>query len=55
MLFCFLFIRNKSIRNIRLKLGKNYETYKKHRQAEFHVITLRNVFSRKFVLKLKRK
>ena len=31
------FIRNKSIRNMRLKLGKNYETFKKHKQAEFHI------------------
>ena len=33
------FVRNISIRHMRLKLGKNYETFKKHRQAEFQIIT----------------
>ena len=35
------------IRNTRLKLGKNYEKFKKHKQAEFQVITLKSCFYKK--------
>ena len=32
------FIRNLSINNMRLKLGKNEETFKKHRQTVFQIV-----------------
>ena len=38
----FLSMRNISIRNMRLKLGKNEETFKKHRQVDFQIITFKN-------------
>ena len=44
-----------SIRNMRLKLGKNEETFKKHRQAEFLILASKNCFNRKFLIKLARK
>ena len=33
-----------SVRNMRLKLGKNYENFKKHGQAEFQVTACKNWF-----------
>ena len=48
------FIRNMSIRNMRLKLGKNYEAFKEHRQSEFKKQLPKNVFTGKFLIKLAR-
>ena len=39
------FIRNMSISNLRLKFGRNYETFKKPRQAEFQILTCKQLFS----------
>ena len=43
------FIRNLSIRNMRLKLGENWETFKKHGQVEFQIITCNNSFTSTFL------
>ena len=49
------FVRNMSIRNMRLKLGKNYEAFnKEHRQSEFKKQLPKNVFTGKFLIKLAR-
>ena len=39
------------IRNVRLKLGKNYKTFKKYKQAKFQTIALKTCFIRKFFIK----
>ena len=37
------------------KLGKSFETFKKHRQAEYQIITGKAVFTGKCLIKLERK
>ena len=44
-----------SIRQMRLKRGKNLEAFKKPRQAEFQKITCNNYFTSIFLIKLVRK
>ena len=45
-------IRNVSIRNMRLKLGRNQRTVKKNKLVEFQVMTCKNRFTSKFLVKL---
>ena len=42
-----LFARNMSIGNMRLKSSKNYDTFKKQRQTESPMLTLKSCFYKK--------
>jgi len=49
------FLRNMSIGNMSLKLGKNSATLKQHWKAEFQITTCKNCFTNKPLIKLARK
>ena len=51
-MFC---LRNMYIINMKLKLSRNPETFKKHRQAEFQILTFKKFFISNVFIKLARK
>ena len=52
--YTLFFVRNMFIRNMRLKMGKNREKFKKHRQAEFQITTYKSCSTGKAFSKLAR-
>ena len=48
-------IKSMYVKNMRLKLDKNYKAFEKHKQAEFQIITWKNCFYKKIFYQTRQK